>query len=124
MGFNIENMFQSSTNEHLEKTEYGWEIDPVGFRMTCRALKARYNLPIIITENGLGAKDVLTEDGKIHDDYRIEYLRKHVEQIPSIINDGVDLFGYNPWSAIDLVSTHQGILKRYGFVYVIAMKMI
>ncbi|WP_036269001.1 glycoside hydrolase family 1 protein [Mesoplasma seiffertii] len=118
MGFNIENMFQSATNEYLEKTEYGWEIDPVGFRMTCRALKDRYDLPIIITENGLGAKDTLTSDGKVHDQYRIEYLRKHIEQIPSIINDGVDLFGYNPWSAIDLVSTHQGISKRYGFIYV------
>ncbi|AGR42243.1 glycoside hydrolase family 1 protein [Spiroplasma diminutum] len=118
MGFNLEGMFQSAKNSNLEKTEYGWEVDPIGFRLTARALHDRYNLPIVITENGLGAKDVLTDDGKIHDDYRIDYLRKHIEQIPDIINDGVKLFGYNPWSAIDLVSTHQGISKRYGFVYV------
>ncbi|KAF5276135.1 hypothetical protein FQR65_LT16453 [Abscondita terminalis] len=70
--FNIEGLFQIVENKNLQKTEYGWEIDPVGFRMTSRALHERYGLPIIITENGLGAKDVLTEDGKIHDDYRIE----------------------------------------------------
>ncbi|WP_339030720.1 glycoside hydrolase family 1 protein [Spiroplasma endosymbiont of Cantharis nigra] len=118
MGFNLEEMFQSAKNEHLKTSEYGWEIDPLGFRLTARALHDRYNLPIIITENGLGAKDELTSEGKIHDKYRIDYLRKHIEQIPKIINDGVKLFGYNPWSAIDLVSTHQGISKRYGFVYV------
>ncbi|PPE04597.1 6-phospho-beta-glucosidase [Entomoplasma ellychniae] len=118
MGFNIENMFQSADNKYLEKTPYGWQIDPIGFRMTSRALHDRYNLPIIITENGLGAKDVLTSDGKIHDDYRIAYLRDHIAQIPLILADGVKLIGYNPWSAIDLVSTHQGISKRYGFIYV------
>ncbi|AVP49597.1 glycoside hydrolase family 1 protein [Williamsoniiplasma luminosum] len=115
--FNIENMFQISNNEFLEKTEYA-NMDPIGFRMTARALHSRYNLPIIITENGLSAKDILTDDLKIHDEYRIKYLRAHIEQIPLIINDGVKLFGYNLWSAIDLVSSHEGFDKRYGLIYV------
>ena len=60
----------------------------------------------------------MTEDGKIHDNYRIEYLRQHIAQIQLAISDGVDMLGYNPWSAIDLISTHEGIRKRYGFIYV------
>ena len=79
---------------------------------------SRYRLPLLVTENGLGAYDTLTEDGKVHDDYRIEYLRQHINQIHLAISDGVDMLGYNPWSAIDLISTHEGIRKRYGFIYV------
>ena len=75
-------------------------------------------LPMIVTENGLGAYDKLTEDGKVHDDYRIEYLRKHIEQIKLAADEGAEMMGYCPWSAIDLVSTHEGITKRYGFIYV------
>lgn len=73
---------------------------------------------MIVTENGLGAYDKLTEDGKVHDDYRIEYLRKHIEQIKLAADEGAEMMGYCPWSAIDLVSTHEGITKRYGFIYV------
>ena len=73
---------------------------------------------MIVTENGLGAYDTLTEDGKIHDDYRIAYLKAHIEQLKLAISDGVEMIGYCPWSAIDLVSTHEGIRKRYGFIYV------
>ncbi|WP_106078772.1 glycoside hydrolase family 1 protein [Mesoplasma coleopterae] len=105
-------------NEFLEKTQFGWEIDPIGFRNTLRDVYDRYQLPIMITENGIGARDVLNEDGTIHDDYRIEYYKKHIEQMSLAIQDGVDVIGYMPWSAIDLVSTHEGISKRYGFVYV------
>lgn len=79
---------------------------------------SRYRLPLLITENGIGAKDVLTTDGKIHDDYRIDYLQQHIKQLALAIEDGVDVIGYCPWSAIDLVSTHEGSAKRYGFIYV------
>ena len=109
---------RSVPNTNLVKTEFGWEIDPVGFRATVREIYSRYRLPILITENGLGAYDILTEDGKVHDPYRIDYLRHHIEQIHLAITDGVEMMGYNPWSAIDLISTHEGIKKRYGFIYV------
>lgn len=78
----------------------------------------RYHLPILITENGIGGKEELGADGKIHDDYRIEYLRRHFHQARLALQDGVDLIGYCPWAFMDLVSTHQGYQKRYGFVYV------
>ena len=109
---------RSVPNPNLVKTEFGWEIDPIGFRATVREIYSRYRLPILITENGLGAYDSLTEDGKVHDPYRIDYLRHHIEQIHLAIADGVEMMGYNPWSAIDLISTHEGIKKRYGFIYV------
>ena len=109
---------RSVPNPNLVKTEFGWEIDPIGFRATVREIYSRYRLPILITENGLGAYDTLTEDGKVHDPYRIDYLRHHIEQIHLAITDGVEMMGYNPWSAIDLISTHEGIKKRYGFIYV------
>ncbi len=111
-------VYKSTSNPNLQKTDFGWEIDPVGFRNTLRELNDRYNLPLLLTENGLGAFDKLEEGDVINDDYRIDYLRKHIEQAKLAITDGVKLIGYCPWSAIDLVSTHQGSSKRYGFVYV------
>ena len=90
----------------------------MGFRATIREMYSRYRLPMVVTENGLGAYDTLTEDGKVHDQYRIEYLRKHIEQIQLAITDGAEMMGYCPWSAIDLISTHEGMVKRYGFIYV------
>jgi 6-phospho-beta-glucosidase len=110
--------YKGHTNPNLQKTEFGWEIDPIGFRITMREIYSRYNLPLIVTENGLGAFDKLDDEGMVRDPYRIEYLRKHIEQIQLAITDGVDVFGYCPWSAIDLVSTHQGSKKRYGFIFV------
>lgn len=114
----VANVFRTVDNPNLPKTEFGWEIDPMGFRATVREMYSRYRLPLLVTENGLGAYDTLTEDGKIHDTYRIKYLQDHIEQIQLAISDGVDMMGYNPWSAIDLISTHEGIKKRYGFIYV------
>lgn len=114
----IKGFFKGVRNPYLKTTEFGWEIDPVGFRGTIREIYSRYHLPMLVTENGLGAYDKLTEDGKIHDPYRIEYLRQHIEQIQLAISDGCDMMGYCPWSAIDLISTHEGMVKRYGFIYV------
>ena len=113
-----EGVYQGVDNPHLPRTDFGWQIDPVGFRNTLREVYSRYRLPIIITENGLGAYDKLEADGSIHDTYRINYLREHIHQLQLAIDDGVNVFGYCPWSAIDLISTHQGFAKRYGFIYV------
>lgn len=110
-------VYRAVSNPHLQRNAFGWEVDPDGFRMTFRAMYERYHLPLLVTENGLGAFDEVV-DGQIHDDYRIDYLAQHIAQIQLAITDGVEVMGYCPWSAIDLVSTHQGISKRYGFVYV------
>ncbi len=117
-GFVIPGIGKTVKNKNLEATQFGWEIDSIGFRNTLREVYDRYQLPIMITENGIGARDVLTDDEKIHDDYRIEYYQKHIKAMSEAIADGVEMIGYMPWSAIDLVSTHEGISKRYGFVYV------
>ncbi len=111
-------VFKGASNPNLSKNAFGWEIDPVGFRNTLRDIYERYALPLIITENGLGAFDKVEADGSINDDYRIDFLQKHIDQIQLAITDGVDVFGFCPWSAIDLVSTHQGCSKRYGFIHV------
>ncbi len=111
-------MCASVKNELQEHTSYGMGIDPVGLRATLRQLYERYHLPLIITENGCGVPDTLEADGTVHDDYRIDYLRRHIKACQEAITDGVELFGYSPWSAFDLVSTHQGITKRYGFIYI------
>lgn len=113
-----EGLYRAAKNPYLAETPFGWIIDPEGLRITLRRVYDRYGIPILITENGLGAPDELSEDGKIHDEYRIEYLKKHFEQAKLAISDGVELIGYCPWAFIDLVSTHQGYKKRYGFVYV------
>ena len=117
-GASLEGMYSSRPNPWLEKTPFGWTIDPVGFRATLREIYGRYHLPVLITENGIGAYDTLTDDGKIHDDYRIDYYMQHLKQLRLAISDGVDVIGYNPWSACDLISTHDGMKKRYGFIYV------
>lgn len=116
-GFAIPGLFQSQENPYLEKTDFGWEIDPIGFTTTLNEIYGRYHLPLIITENGIGGQDDL-EEGEIHDTYRISYLEKHIHQMKLAIAEGVDVFGYCPWSALDLISTHEGIEKRYGFIYV------
>ncbi len=111
-------VYAGAQNPYLPKTEFGWEIDPIGFRNTFRAIWDRYHLPLLVTENGLGAFDKLEADGSVHDGYRIDYLRDHIAEIQLAVSDGVEVLGYCPWSAIDLVSTHQGVAKRYGFIYV------
>lgn len=110
--------YRQVSNPNLGETKFGWEIDPIGFRVTLREVYDRYHLPILISENGMGTYDKLEEDGTIHDLERIDYYEQHIEQMAKAMSDGVDVIGYCPWSAIDLISTHQGIRKRYGFVYV------
>ena len=106
-------------NDHFVKAETdGHTYDPYCIRITARRLSDRYHLPLIITENGYGRKDVLEADGTIHDQYRIEHLRETIRQMKLGIEEGALLFGYCPWSAVDLVSTREGVSKRYGFIYV------
>ena len=106
-------------NPYLESSEWGWQIDPKGLRWTLNEIYGRYEIPMMVVENGLGAKDTVEPDGSIHDDYRIDYLRQHIEQMAEAIEDGVDLIGYTPWGCIDLVSASTGeMAKRYGFIYV------
>ncbi|SDK48402.1 glycoside hydrolase family 1 protein [Alkalibacterium thalassium] len=111
-------VFKTADNPYVEQTDWDWDIDPVGLRIALRRIDSRYNLPIMITENGLGAYDKLEEDGSIHDDYRIDFLRKHVKAVQEAITDGVNVLGYCTWSYTDLLSWLNGYQKRYGFVYV------
>lgn len=106
-------------NPYLKESDWGWQIDPKGLRYTLNEIYGRYEIPLMIVENGLGAYDKLEEDGTVQDDYRIEYLKEHIEQMGEAIKDGVDLRGYTPWGCIDLVSASTGeMAKRYGFIYV------
>ncbi|MGG5341918.1 glycoside hydrolase family 1 protein [Enterococcus sp. AZ192] len=113
------NLLGSKKNPYLKASDWGWQIDPVGLRVTLHKLYDRYQVPLFIVENGLGAKDVVEADGSIHDSYRIDYLRSHIEQMEQAIDEGVDLMGYTPWGCIDLVSASTSEMsKRYGFIYV------
>lgn len=106
-------------NPYLPSTEWGWQIDPLGLKISLIELYDRYNKPLLIVENGMGTKDILTEDGKVHDDYRIEYFKSHFKAMEEAIEEGVELFGYTSWAPIDLVSASTSQMsKRYGFIYV------
>lgn len=106
-------------NPYLKASDWGWQIDALGLRYVLNQIYDRYQIPIMIVENGLGAVDQLTEDGKIHDDYRIDYMRQHIEQMKEAIYDGVDLIGYTCWGCTDLVSASTGeVKKRYGLIFV------
>lgn len=107
-------------NPYLSSSEWGWQTDPTGLRISLVELYDRYRKPLFIVENGLGAKDVVAKDGKIHDPYRKEYLKDHVKAMSDAINeDGVELWGYTWWGCIDLVSeSTRQMSKRYGFIYV------
>lgn len=112
------NAFATLNNPYLEDSEWGWAIDPIGLRITMNELYDRYQKPLFIVENGLGAADKL-EDGTVHDEYRIDYMRQHIEQMKEGVRDGVPLMGYTSWGCIDLVSASTGEMnKRYGFIYV------
>ncbi len=114
------NIFASVKNPYLKASEWGWQIDPLGFRSTMNELFDRYQKPLFVVENGLGAVDIPDEKGYVEDDYRIEYLREHIKAMKDAVEiDGVDLIGYTTWGCVDLVSAGTGEMKkRYGFVYV------
>ena len=118
----IGNLLGGVPNPTLEASEWGWQIDPVGLRIVLNDFWERWQKPLFIVENGLGAKDVLVEvDGEktVIDDYRIDYLRQHLVQVGEAIKDGVDVLGYTSWGCIDLVSASTAEMsKRYGFIYV------
>lgn len=107
-------------NPYLKETDWGWQTDPVGLRVACNELYDRYQLPLFVVENGLGAIDIVDCDGCIDDDYRIDYLKKHIIELEKAINiDGIPVMGYTTWGCIDLVSAGTGEMKkRYGFIYV------
>lgn len=106
-------------NPYLQYSDWGWALDPKGLRYYLEMIYDRYELPMMVVENGLGAYDTLEADGSIHDPYRIDYLREHIKEMAVAINDGVDLRGYTTWGCIDLVSAGTGEMrKRYGFIYV------
>lgn len=113
------NFFSGVKNPYLESSDWGWQVDPKGLRITLKKLYDRYQVPLFIVENGLGAYDKVEEDGSINDDYRIDYLRTHIEQMKEAIKEGVDLIGYTSWGCIDLISASTSEMsKRYGFIYV------
>ena len=113
------NVVKSLRNPHIQQSQWGWGIDPLGLRITMNSLYDRYQKPLFLVENGLGAMDEINADGEIEDDYRIDYLRAHISAMGDAIADGVPLFGYTSWGCIDLVSASTGEMsKRYGFVHV------
>ena len=115
----LENELGQVPNPDLKANDWGWSIDPVGLRIALNEYWDRYQLPLYITENGMGAYDKVEEDGSIHDQYRIDYLRAHVEQMIEAYRDGVDIRGYYPWGPLDIISCSSSeIEKRYGFIYV------
>ena len=110
--------YQMCSNPNLDTTDWDWAIDATGLEYIFRDIYTRYNKPLMITENGLGSYDTLTEGDRIHDGYRIQYLKDHIAAMRRAIHYGVEVMGYMPWSALDLLSTSNGIKKRYGFIYV------
>ena len=114
------NMMFGVKNPYLKASDWGWQIDPIGLRLSLNYMYDRYQKPLMVVENGLGAQDVLEANGEIHDSYRIDYLRDHIQAMHDAVSlDGVELWGFTPWGCIDLVSASTGEMhKRYGFVYV------
>ncbi|WP_313683076.1 6-phospho-beta-glucosidase [Pantoea sp.] len=113
------NILSMVPNPHLASSDWGWQIDPEGLRILMNLLYDRYQKPLFIVENGLGAKDKVEADGSINDDYRIQYLNDHLVQVREAIEDGVEVMGYTCWGPIDLVSASKAeFSKRYGFIYV------
>jgi len=111
-------VYKHVRNPHLQRTNWDWDIDATGLRIGLRRIASRYQLPVMVTENGLGEYDTLTDDLQINDDYRIDYLNEHALAVQQAISDGVEVLGYCTWSFTDLLSWLNGYQKRYGFVYV------
>lgn len=118
-GVNTMEPFDASQNPHLEPTPWEWRADPLGLYNSISQYWDRYQAPIMIAENGLGALDVVEADGTVHDPYRIDYLRRHIDQVCECIQDGVDIMAYLSWAPIDVVSSSSAEMsKRYGYIYV------
>jgi len=113
------NLLMGAKNPFLTASEWGWTIDPKGLRYILNELNDRYQVPLMVVENGLGANDVVESDGSVHDPYRIDYIGQHIRDLRETIDDGVDLWGYLTWGPIDIISASTGEMKkRYGFIYV------
>ena len=113
------NIMAGRKNPYLKASDWGWQIDALGLRIALHELNDRYQMPRLIVENGLGAHDVLEEDGTVHDPYHVEYMSAHIKEMIKAVDEGVDLFGYTMWSCIDLCAASTGeVSKRYGFIYV------
>ena len=111
-------LFKNPSNPYLKTTDWDWTIDPMGLRYALREITSRYNLPVVISENGLGAFDKKEEDNSIHDPYRIAFLKAHIEEMKIAMEEGCEVIAYCTWSFTDLLSWLNGYQKRYGFVYV------
>lgn len=117
--FWVSDAFDLCDNPHLDKTEWMDKgIDPTGLAIGMRKIYHRYRLPMIVTENGIAYSEKLGEDGCVHDPYRIDYFTRHIRQLKTLCDEGYPVFGYCPWSFLDVVSSHQGFAKRYGLVFV------
>ena len=117
--FWVSDLYDICDNPYLEKTEWmNMGIDPDGLRTGMEKICQRYQLPMIITENGMAVSEQPDEEGKIHDSYRIEYIHAHLLEIHKMLEEGIEIRGYCPWSFVDVVSSHQGFAKRYGLVYI------
>ncbi|MEF9893413.1 MAG: family 1 glycosylhydrolase [Anaerorhabdus sp.] len=113
------NFSMGAKNPYLKYSDWGWAFDPEGLKYYLEMIYDRYEKPLMVVENGLGAVDKVEEDGSIHDDYRIEYMRDHIKEMGNAIDNGVDLIAYTSWGCIDLVSAGTGEMKkRYGMIYV------
>jgi 6-phospho-beta-glucosidase len=113
------NTIMGVKNPYLSSSEWGWQIDPEGLRYSLIELYDRYQIPLMVVENGMGAHDTVEADGSIHDPYRIDYFRQHIREMREAVDEGVDLIGYTTWAPIDLVSASTNQMsKRYGFIYV------
>ena len=113
------NLLGGVKNPYLKASDWGWQIDPKGLRYSLIELYDRYRKPLMVVENGMGAKDVVEADGSIHDPYRVEYFRQHISEMGKAIDEGVEMWGYTTWAPIDLISASTNQMsKRYGFIYV------
>ena len=113
------NAFEGTHNPYIPESAWGWQIDPAGLKITLTSLYDRYQKPLFVVENGLGAIDKVNDKGEIEDDYRIEYLRAHIKALKEALKEGTDIIGYCQWSPIDIVSASTGEMeKRYGLIYV------
>ena len=113
------NLGIGNRNPYLKYSEWDWSMDPDGLKYALHDVYGRYRIPVFVIENGLGAIDELTEDGKVHDPYRVDYLRDHIAAMREAVDEGVDVMGYTTWGSIDIVSASSGqVSKRYGFIYV------